>query len=170
MNRQNAEHIGFSDRLDTLIAKEAGFLNALGKGLGRVGAAAAQHLPTGAAAAQSIGQGAKGLAGHLASKGRNLFEDIAGRTGSAVSGMAPGLGRRILGGAQHATSSPLNPAELGKSVLKRVGAGAAGAGVVGGSYVKGQLDAAAEAKRRASQLGFMQRLAFLMNPNIVNRM
>jgi len=164
MNRQTAKQTGYMTRFDEL-TKQAGALGAIGKGLGQVGSMIGKHIPTGIAAAQAAGAAGKGLAGRAAETA-----GLSQRVGTAVGGMPSGLGRRLLGGSQHATSSPLNPAELGKSVLKRVGAAGAGAAAVGGSYVKGELDAAAEAKRRASQLGFMQRLAFLMNPNIVNRM
>jgi len=54
--------------------------------------------------------------------------------------------------------------------MERAGIAGGGAALAGGTYVKGQADAAAEAKRRASQMGFMERLSFLMNPNIVNQM
>jgi len=95
---------------------------------------------------------------------------IADRVGKYVGGMQPGLGRRALAGPGFDGASPLNPADLGRSVMERAGIAGGGAALAGGTYVKGQADAAAEAKRRASQMGFMERLSFLMNPNIVNQM
>jgi len=134
-----------------------------------------------APAAQGIGATVAGLgakaknvvgqaAGGVAQKAQKALGDLSQTVGSRVGGMQPGLGRRLLAGPEHATSSPLNPADLGKKVLGRAGTAGLGAGVAGGAYVKGEADAAAEAKRRASEMGFMQRLAFLMNPGIVNRM
>jgi len=93
--------------------------------------------------------------------------DLIGRL---VGGLNPGLGRRVLAGPEFASASSLNPADLGRRVLGRAGVAGGGAALAGGSYVKGQMDAAEEAKRRAAQLGFMQRLAFLLNPNIVNQL
>lgn len=95
---------------------------------------------------------------------------VADRVGRLVGGMNPGLGRRALAGPEFAGASSVNPADLGRKVLGRAGVAGGGAALAGGAYGKGQMDAAEEAKRRASQLGFMQRLAFLMNPNIVNQM
>lgn len=174
MNRQSAHQVGFENRLAelthptksaaSLAAKLPTLLNAA-KGVG----AAAKGL--GAKAKGVVGQAASGIAGSGAAQAAqkalgNLSQTVGGRVG----GMQPGLLRRALAGPEHALSSPLNPADLGKKVLGRAGTAGLGAGVAGGAYVKGEADAAAEAKRRASEMGFMQRLAFLMNPDMVNRM
>lgn len=111
-----------------------------------------------------------GLAPDAAAPAAPKLPGLTGRIGQAVGGMQPGIGRRILAGPQHAGASPVNPAELGGTVLRRAGGAALGAGALGGAYMKGENDAANEARRRASQLGFMQRLAFLMNPGVVNQM
>ena len=123
-----------------------------------------------AAAAPAAAAQAADPAASAASVAAGAPMSVADRVGRFVGGMNPGLGRRALAGPEFAGASSLNPADLGKKVLGRAGVGAGGAALAGGSYVKGEMDAAEEAKRRASQLGFMQRLAFLMNPNIVNQM
>lgn len=92
------------------------------------------------------------------------------RIGKVVAGMNPGLARRAIAGPQFANATPLNHADLGKTVMNRAGGAALGAGTLGAANVYGQYQGAEEAKRRAAQSSFMQRLAFLMNPNIVNQM
>ena len=129
-------------------------------------APAAPAAPAAAAAAAAAGAAAP----TAASVAAGAPMSIADRVGKYVGGMQPGLGRRALAGPGFDGASPLNPADLGRSVMERAGIAGGGAALAGGTYVKGQADAAAEAKRRASQMGFMERLSFLMNPNIVNQM
>jgi len=151
MNRQFAKQIGFESRLGEL-TKQAGFMSTLGRVAGAVGRGAG-----------TMATRAKAIAGPAAA-------NVAKNVGQSVGGMQPGLGRRILAGSQNAAASPLTPTELGKNVLGRAGVAGGAAALAGGSYLKGEHDAANEARRRASQMGFMQRLAFLANPNIVNQM
>ncbi len=112
---------------------------------------------------------AEGAASALPDAAANPLSGIQDRIGKGVAGMQPGLVRRLLGGSQFANANPVNPADLGKTVMNRAGGAALGAGALGASNLYGQYSAAEEAKRRASQASFMQRLAFLMNPNVVNQ-
>ena len=132
--------------------------------------AAAKPAPAAPAAPAAAAAAAGAAAPTAASVAAGAPMSIADRVGKYVGGMQPGLGRRALAGPGFDGASPLNPADLGRSVMERAGIAGGGAALAGGTYVKGQADAAAEAKRRASQMGFMERLSFLMNPNIVNQM
>lgn len=153
----NSYRVGFYNRLADLaerdgVVKSAGFLRSLGRGVGNL-----------------LGRGAEAMSG-IAGTMSGAASGMAGRVGPAVAGMQPGMARRVLSGPQFAAASPVNPAELGRTVMRRAGGAALGAGALGASNLYGQYRAAEEAKRRAAQSSFMQRLAFLMNPNLVYSM